>query len=492
MKVFKNVITLVLFSTVCTIMHAGHFKYEGSKYVFSSRVYEVPVLCDIYIDPEVLAVLGDVTMDIKKAGSKELLGSSVDNVRTVINVPYRSFVLGSINELHISSPGAWWEVSMSCLKNPGTIKLYLWLHDTGQSMTNVTPAIQLEGDIYDQSFMGIHPNRVELVRTPEKDEDDNYFKNFSFTLKFSQFTSSSTSLSATINTLGNLFSNGGFESWSAGPNSAPDNWATVDGIVERTEIGTYAAKLTGTTDCRLQYRIDNSLKNIAYWRSKTLTFGCWVYATKAGTTRLQIYDPRGRSSSSYHTGNSTWQWLTVTRTVDPAATSLYLFLNIEGDTSSNFSGPMCAESSSPSINLFPNRGFEGWSAGPSAAPDRWAMVGGTVEQVKIGTYAAKLTGTTGCRLQCRIDNSLKNIAYWRSKALTFGCWVYATKAGTTRLQIYDPRGRSSSSYHTGNSTWQWLTVTRTVDPAANSLYVFLNNEGDTSSDFTGAECTESI
>ena len=276
--------------------------------------------------------------------------------------------------------------------------------------------------------------------------------------------------------------NGDFENWSGGTSSSPDWWEFEgSGAVERVEIGTYAAKLTGRTGCRLQSRIDNGLKNIDYWRSKTLTFGCWVYATKADTTRLQIHDSKGLNSSSYHTGNSTWQWLMVTRTVDPGAASLSVLLNNEGDTSSCFIGPMCAESTNPSTNLFPNGGFECWSSGTSSAPDGWTFGGvGAVKQVKIGRYAANLTGTTGCSLQYRIDNSLKNIDYWRSKTLTFGCWVYATKAKTTRLQIYAGIKRpNSSSYHTGNSTWQWLTVTCTVDPVADSVRACLSNEGDT-------------
>lgn len=146
-------------------------------------------------------------------------------------------------------------------------------------------------------------------------------------------------------------------------------------------------------------------------------------------------------------------------------------------------------------NQLSNGDFERWSAGTSSSPDEWGLDDGgavkrSTEQVKIGTYSAKLTVLTDCcRLQYRIDNTVKKIDYWKGKTLTFGCWVYATKAGTTRLQIYDG-SRSSSSYHTGDSTWQWLTVTRTVDPAATRLYVFLNVEGKTSSYFDGAMCVE--
>lgn len=155
------------------------------------------------------------------------------------------------------------------------------------------------------------------------------------------------SVPESISHSGNLFINGYFEDWSSGTTSAPDKWAFdgLGGAVERFDISLKAvAKLTAIDNCRLQYRIDNSLKTIAnYWKGKTLTFKCWVYATKPNTTKLEIYDNKGRTSSDYHPGDSNWHLLTVTRTVNSAASMLYLFLSTTDNTTSYFSGAMCAE-----------------------------------------------------------------------------------------------------------------------------------------------------
>jgi hypothetical protein len=136
--------------------------------------------------------------------------------------------------------------------------------------------------------------------------------------------------------------NGGFETWTAGVNLAPDNWslsgasATIARESTIKKLGTYSAKLTRAgADCQLM----QDITPVEYWRGKTVTFGCWVYATVAGRAMAYITDNIGSAASSYHTGDSTWQWLTVTYKVNANATFLRVMPYIAtDDTAAYFDG----------------------------------------------------------------------------------------------------------------------------------------------------------
>jgi hypothetical protein len=62
------------------------------------------------------------------------------------------------------------------------------------------------------------------------------------------------------------------------------------------------------------------------WQSKTFTFSCWVWDSAAGNSKIGINDGVGTTYSSAHTGDSSWQWLTVTKTLNVAATRLRVLL----------------------------------------------------------------------------------------------------------------------------------------------------------------------
>jgi hypothetical protein len=134
----------------------------------------------------------------------------------------------------------------------------------------------------------------------------------------------------------NLLTNGNFELWTAGTDVAPDGWtltgtgATVARESTTIKLGTYSVKLTSFENNFVRlYKSIHELKGINYWKGKTVTFGCWVYASNANRAQLQLYDDVNGDVSSYHTGDSTWQYLTVTRTIDVNATyvrcALYFF-----------------------------------------------------------------------------------------------------------------------------------------------------------------------
>jgi hypothetical protein len=149
----------------------------------------------------------------------------------------------------------------------------------------------------------------------------------------------------------NLLYNGDFENWSAGTAAAPDGWTLDNGAVAREasiiNLGTYSAKLTKSAANANFYQNIGLTKGIAYWKNKTVTYGCWVYATVASRARIALEDGLGYTYSSYHTGGSTWEWLTVTKTISNTASYVLCFNFVDtGNTSAYFDGAMCVEGSS--------------------------------------------------------------------------------------------------------------------------------------------------
>lgn len=151
----------------------------------------------------------------------------------------------------------------------------------------------------------------------------------------------------------NLLSNGDFENWSAGTAVAPDGWAftgagaSIAREATTIKLATYSAKVTRAGTNALLYQDITSAKGITYWQGRTITLSCWVWASAANSARFQIIDKSGASTySSYHTGGSTWELLSLTRTVSADATLISCRFYVETDTSAYFDGAMCVEGES--------------------------------------------------------------------------------------------------------------------------------------------------
>ena len=106
------------------------------------------------------------------------------------------------------------------------------------------------------------------------------------------------------------------ETWATNPaTSAAWTWAEIDAL----QIGVSLRKpATGAyTYCtQLWVEVTTSAAFSSSWQGKTFTFGCWVYTAAASTARIGINDGNDTTWSSYHTGNSTWQFLCVTKQLD--------------------------------------------------------------------------------------------------------------------------------------------------------------------------------
>lgn len=135
--------------------------------------------------------------------------------------------------------------------------------------------------------------------------------------------------------------------WSAGITSAPDYWRvtgsgspTIDRETTTKKLGLASAKITAdasnaTTFEQRIIQSGSASRILHFLRSAGLGYfsaGILVkYTGGASSVRVGLYDGVGTTYSSYHSGSATggadadgWEWLTVTRALDSAASELAL------------------------------------------------------------------------------------------------------------------------------------------------------------------------
>lgn len=145
-------------------------------------------------------------------------------------------------------------------------------------------------------------------------------------------------------------------------------------------------------------------------------------------------------------------------------------------------------------NLLEWSNMEDWVSGTTVAPTEHTLsgTGATIARnssiVKRGTYSAAVTRVGN---DATLYHDLPTYASYLGRKMTFGAWVYATVASRARLSIGDGVGTTNSSYHTGDSTWQFLTVTRNIDPTATRIRCGMEvNTGNTVGYFDGGVLVE--
>ncbi len=152
----------------------------------------------------------------------------------------------------------------------------------------------------------------------------------------------------------NLLSGGDFECWSAGPSSAPDGFTSggVGNAVARessiVKLGTYSCKITSADAQAYLYQTVHLAKGINYWKGRSITFSCWIYATAANKVRINLWDGLNDNYSSYHTGDSTWQLLTCSiSAIYASATYIYAYIYVEAGSNIGYmDGAICVEGES--------------------------------------------------------------------------------------------------------------------------------------------------
>ena len=111
--------------------------------------------------------------------------------------------------------------------------------------------------------------------------------------------------------------------------------------------------------------------------------------------------------------------------------------------------------------------FELWDN--ATTPTNWTVVDTTANQEGAqknqGTYSARLDTATGHIYQDLATTQIQG------RRFTFTCYVYTTVADRARIAINDGITTTYSNYHPGDSSWDELTVTKTLSQSATRLRV---------------------
>jgi hypothetical protein len=138
----------------------------------------------------------------------------------------------------------------------------------------------------------------------------------------------------------------GPDGWSKG--NSIDIWRQHNDSVYTKKGSFYSVKLTHSATGDSIYwptiGINTGITHLEKFRSRTVTFGAWVYATAANTANLTSYDG-GSHASSFHSGSSTWEWIEFTYTVSSTAVQFDAQMQVINGTA-YFSQPMLVFSSS--------------------------------------------------------------------------------------------------------------------------------------------------
>ena len=114
----------------------------------------------------------------------------------------------------------------------------------------------------------------------------------------------------------------------------------------------YSLKLAGgSTDGLVSWpaqSLENKVEHYTRFRGRTVTLGAWVWCASGSKANLRILSGTGStiSTSSNHSGGSSWEWLEVTQTVATTSTYFIASMNSGTSTTAYFSQPMLVFGSS--------------------------------------------------------------------------------------------------------------------------------------------------
>lgn len=150
----------------------------------------------------------------------------------------------------------------------------------------------------------------------------------------------------------NLLADPTFLIWQAGDAAAGAHWALSGAGAAVARAGTglgdtsrkhgkYTAKVTaggGATAFYTQQLLTTTSYDDGF-DTLTISAGAWVRATAASAARIRFDDGFLTGSSSYHTGGGAYEWLTVTYTINAAASKIEFELEVTAGQTAYMSAP---------------------------------------------------------------------------------------------------------------------------------------------------------
>ncbi len=301
----------------------------------------------------------------------------------------------------------------------------------------------------------------------------------------------------------NLVTNGDYLKWTAGPSAAPDSWtltgagATVarDGTVYKVPIYSAALTRVGADAALTQNVVATDPGEAVRYRA-----GAWVHCDTANAARIALYDGVSTVYSSYHSGTPGWEWLSMTHGGNGGQTLVRAECRVDNtNATAKFDGFVVVESPGntdewleqsphepqtgyvyfePSDgNLLQNHSLKNWTLGPTVAPDSWVLSGAAATVDKLNNISGRKVGPNLAYVRrsaadCDLSQALSaaNLEKVKGKAISAGAWTIASVATRVRVSVAitlrdgSTVYTTSSGYHTGGSTLEWLEIENLTVP----------------------------
>lgn len=256
----------------------------------------------------------------------------------------------------------------------------------------------------------------------------------------------------------NYVFNGGMELWNAAGTVACAGWtrtgalSSVSRNTSNVKEGSVACNLIRVTnDCNLSQDVSLIWNGATWWRSKLVTIGAWVRVSSGTpTVNIQIDDGIGTTTSSNQSAGTTYEWLSVSRVIDSAATSVTVRLRVvTANGTAQFDGVRLSLGYSMS-DFLPGL----WSSRIASlvfGDFATAVPAGTTRYMGQGTFSSDYTITPGYRCVIKALYVLSESAPGGGQTFTYT----ARKNATTDLAMtVTVSGGSSNSGSDTNAAHQ--------------------------------------
>ena len=282
----------------------------------------------------------------------------------------------------------------------------------------------------------------------------------------------------------NLLTNGNFEVGHISPGlggvvpstGAIGYWYASSGVStflssSPRKVGTYSANISTTATG--QYLFQTVYTDATPTYPRYITFGAWIRAPSGSSVDLAVTGTNtGLHASNPLIGDNTWQWIEFSTLVKDTSIECRI-RSVSGAVNFYVDNAVVqyGQSIVPASPTWPDCGYDSFvidgNFEGSLAPE-WYASGGSLtvstDRAVVGSYSAKATNPGGATYYYAYDfYQYPYSGLLTNYNLTAGAWVWASVPNKVRLIIsFGDGAEAQSSYHTGDSTWQWLTVSRTI------------------------------
>ena len=280
--------------------------------------------------------------------------------------------------------------------------------------------------------------------------------------------------------LTNLITNGDFSKWSNA--TTPTGWTGTcrKGVIHS---GCQTATLDIGQNLIYDLTTNSALSN---WTNRTFTISCWMNTSlleassgirlNNGTSVENFIHPSSSAtwqliSHTFVAGNCTKMQVEINSNIN--SVNVYGLMVVEGSSAFAFSPnvmdyPLVKGDGTVGLqNLIMNGDFNNWTNGDQP-PDNWTGLPQYVRKSGTGIVNANACNVHGNVKDAYTEQQITSrpLAYWQGKTVTVGCWMVSIDVISSAIVVWANGGSFYRAVgNTKANTWEWVTLTMTVDVA---------------------------